>query len=56
MNRILAVAIGGAAGSVARYLTQLWCVRLLGAAFRWGALAVNVGIFSAIALARGAFT
>lgn len=42
MNTILAVAIGGAAGSVARYLTQLWCVRLLGAAFPWGTLAVNV--------------
>jgi CrcB protein len=42
MNTILAVAIGGAAGSVARYLTQLWAGKLLGMDFPWGTLAVNV--------------
>jgi CrcB protein len=42
MNSILAVAVGGALGSVARYLTQSWALRLLGGDFPWGTLAVNV--------------
>jgi CrcB protein len=42
MNTILAVAIGGAAGSVARYLTQVWAGKLFGIDFPWGTLAVNV--------------
>jgi fluoride exporter len=42
MNTILAVAIGGAAGSVARYLTQVWAGKLFGMGFPWGTLAVNV--------------
>jgi CrcB protein len=39
---IFAVAVGGAAGSVARYLVVLGCVRLCGPFFPWGTLAVNV--------------
>lgn len=42
MNMILAVAAGGAIGSVARYLTVLWMGRLLGADYPWGTLSVNV--------------
>jgi CrcB protein len=42
MNTIIAVAIGGAAGSVARYLTQVWCGKLFGTDFPWGTFAVNV--------------
>ena len=42
MNTILAVAIGGAAGSVARYFTQVWGGRLLGPDFPWGTITVNV--------------
>jgi CrcB protein len=42
MNTILAVAIGGAAGSVARYLTQVWGGRLLGTDFPWGTITVNI--------------
>ena len=40
------VALGGAAGSVARYYTQLLAQRRLGLTFPWGTLAVNlVGSF-----------
>jgi CrcB protein len=42
MNTILAVAIGGAAGSVARYLLSTRVSHLLGTGFPWGTLAVNV--------------
>ncbi|MHC1549131.1 fluoride efflux transporter CrcB [Phyllobacterium sp. K27] len=42
MNAILLVAAGGAIGSVLRYLTGLAMTRLLGAAFPYGTLAVNV--------------
>ncbi len=42
MNTILAVAIGGAAGSVARYLLSTRVSQLLGTGFPWGTLAVNV--------------
>jgi len=42
MSRFLLVCLGGAAGSGARYLVGLGAVRLLGAAFPWGTLAVNV--------------
>jgi CrcB protein len=38
----LAVAIGGALGSVARHLCGLAGLALLGPAFPWGTLAVNV--------------
>ena len=38
----LAIAVGGALGSVARYLCALATLSLLGPAFPWGTLSVNV--------------
>ncbi len=60
MNRWLAVALGGALGSVARYGIGVMAARFLGAAFPWGTLAVNlagclaIGAGAAIAESRGA--
>jgi len=42
MNHILLVALGGAVGSVARYLTGQATLRLFGPGFPWGTLAVNI--------------
>ncbi|MES5096924.1 fluoride efflux transporter CrcB [Agrobacterium sp. BA1120] len=42
MLNIALVALGGAIGSVARYLVGLWGVRLAGANFPWGTITVNV--------------
>ncbi len=42
MNAILLVAAGGAIGSVLRYLTGMAITRLLGAAFPYSTLMVNV--------------
>ncbi len=42
MSRFLFVALGGAIGSGARYLLCTWSQALLGAAFPFGTLAVNV--------------
>ncbi len=42
MSRFLLVCLGGAAGSGARYLVGLGAVRVLGVAFPWGTLTVNV--------------
>jgi fluoride exporter len=42
LTTLLQVALGGAIGAVARYLTSLGAVRLMGAGFPWGTLAVNV--------------
>ncbi len=42
MLNIVLVALGGAIGSVARYLVGLWGVRLAGPNFPWGTLTVNV--------------
>ena len=42
MERLLLVALGGALGSVMRYLTTLLAERWLGSDFPWGTLAVNV--------------
>lgn len=42
MIGILAVAAGGAAGSVCRHLVGLMALRLLGPAFPYGTLTVNV--------------
>jgi CrcB protein len=39
---ILAVALGGAIGSVARYLTGIGAGRLFGSAFPWGTLIINI--------------
>lgn len=42
MFHILLVAIGGALGSVARYLVGLGMTRLMGVSFPWGTLTVNI--------------
>lgn len=42
MFQALLVAVGGAIGSVLRYYVGQWTLRLLGPAFPWGTLAVNV--------------
>jgi CrcB protein len=42
MGRFLWICAGGAAGTAARYLLSTWLLRLTGAAFPWGTLAVNV--------------
>lgn len=51
MERFLWVSFGSALGGGARYLLSDWMLRLLGPAFPWGTLAVNViGSFSIGAL------
>ncbi|MDB5550183.1 MAG: CrcB-like protein [Rhizobium sp.] len=58
MNHILLVALGGAIGSVARYLTGQATLRWFGPAFPWGTLAVNIvgslaiGIFAELIARR----
>jgi len=42
MNRLLLVAAGGAVGSVARYMVGVQALRLLGPAWPYGTLIVNV--------------
>jgi CrcB protein len=42
MSKLLLVALGGAIGSAARYLTGLGMQSLLGVSFPYGTLAVNV--------------
>ncbi len=42
MTRFLAVCLGGALGSGARYLVALWAAATLGASFPFGTLIVNV--------------
>jgi CrcB protein len=42
MNTLVLVAAGGAAGAVARYLIGLQTLRMFGAAWPYGTLAVNV--------------
>jgi CrcB protein len=42
MSQIVAIALGGALGSVGRYLLAGWVGRQMGANFPWGTLAVNV--------------
>ncbi len=52
---ILMVALGGAAGSVLRYLLGLWVIRAVGEGFPWGTLLINVaGSFMIGWLATGA--
>ena len=52
MPALLLVALGGAIGSVLRYAVSLAGLALLGAAFPWGTLAVNVlGSFAIGAIA-----
>jgi len=51
MSRFLLVSLGGAIGSGARYLVSNWTHAILGAAFPFGTLAVNViGSFSICAV------
>jgi CrcB protein len=58
MNHILLVAVGGALGSVARYLTGLAALRWFGPGYPWGTLLVNVvgglviGIFAELIARR----
>ena len=42
MTPILQVALGGAIGASARYMTGLMMARLLGKGFPWGTLTVNI--------------
>ena len=42
MDKLLLVAAGGATGAVARYLTGMGALRLLGPGWPWGTLSVNV--------------
>ena len=42
MSQIVAIALGGALGSVGRFLLAGWIGRQMGANFPWGTLAVNV--------------
>lgn len=50
---ILLVALGGAVGSVARYLVSVAALATLGAGFPWGTLAVNIAGSAAIGVAAG---
>lgn len=42
MVRLTVIALGGAAGALARYWMSSWVYRVLGTGFPWGTLAVNV--------------
>jgi CrcB protein len=42
MIQALLVAVGGAIGSLLRYYVGHWALRLMGPAFPWGTLTVNV--------------
>jgi len=53
MNRFLLICLAGAVGTGARYLITLWTGRLLGLAFPYGTLVVNLaGCFAITALAQ----
>ena len=58
LGTLLQVALGGAIGAVARYLTGLGAARLAGAAFPYGTLTVNVlgsllmGVLAALMLQK----
>ena len=41
MKLLLAIALGGAVGAVARYQTMVWLARWLGSGFPFGTLFVN---------------
>ncbi|TAX34770.1 fluoride efflux transporter CrcB [Rhizobium leguminosarum] len=42
MIQALLVAVGGAIGSLLRYYVGQWALRLMGPAFPWGTLVVNI--------------
>jgi CrcB protein len=52
---ILAVALGGAVGSVARYLVGIGAGRLFGTDFPWGTLIINITGSFVIGLFAGLF-
>jgi CrcB protein len=58
MLKIVAVAVGGSFGAVARYLVSLWAADRFGAAFPFGTLIANVvgcfiiGVFMTLATER----
>lgn len=52
----LAVAAGGAAGSLARYLFVMNAARLFGSAFPWGTLGVNIIGSLLMGMVAGAFS
>ncbi|QLF70625.1 fluoride efflux transporter CrcB [Peteryoungia desertarenae] len=58
MAHVLLVALGGAIGSVLRFLTGMLALRLMGPNFPWGTLTVNVvgsfaiGLISHLILTR----
>jgi CrcB protein len=55
MKLILAIAVGGAPGAVARYKAGYWLAQVLGHGFPWGTLAVNIiGSFLMGLLVEGA--
>lgn len=56
LNLYLAVAAGGALGSLGRYIFVGQAARLLGAGFPWGTLGVNVVGSLLMGLAAGLFT
>ena len=57
MIRVLLVALGGALGSVARYLVGAAAVQLMGPGFPWGTLVVNLtGSFLIAAVMHVALT
>ncbi|MGG5822791.1 fluoride efflux transporter FluC [Falsiroseomonas sp. HW251] len=51
LTGVALVALGGAAGSVCRYLVSLASIGMLGAGFPWGTIAVNVLGSAAIGVA-----
>lgn len=53
MKLVLLVALGGALGSVLRYLVGLASALLLGVGFPWGTLAVNIAGSLAMGLVIG---
>lgn len=53
LTTILAVAVGGAVGSVARFAVTMLAVRLFGPGFPWGTMVVNaLGCFAMGVLAE----
>ncbi len=56
MQRALLISLGGAIGTLARYVTALAAARMLGVDFPWGTLIVNlvgsfvIGLVQALAL------
>ena len=54
-KNLLLVAIGGAAGSVLRYLTSVFADKLFGTAFPWATLIANMAGCFLIGFAMGEF-